>query len=305
MKRITAFVLIILAMGFFLLGEMESYLPQAGELKNCEPAGAPDYVKGEDLFLMIDGGAEIYHEYGFKQAVAQSFKNKDGKPGGGFNLEIYEMLDPAAAYGIYTFKTGDKGQLLNIGDEGRLEDYYLNIRKGNFLVTVTGFNPAKETIDSIIEAAEVVALKIKTAHRGTVPPLIEMLPATYKNLLKPNGIKYLKGNLALFNQYAFDPGNIFGLQEGVMGDYGDFRLFLFKYRDATEGRKWFENGRESLHQSTRFKFSKTPGEAPAYSCFMTDGKGIPFCIKNNGPYIIIVQGKEEDSANEIIAQINE
>ncbi|MCU0287783.1 MAG: hypothetical protein MUF15_15510 [Acidobacteria bacterium] len=285
---------------------MAFYLPQPNELKNYEPAGAPDYVKGDDLFLLINGGAEIYHEYGFKQAVAQTFKKKDGKAGGGFNVEIYEMLEPEAAYGIYTFKTGEKGWALDIGDEGKLEDYYLNMRKGNFLVTITGFDPGEETIAGIIEAARAIALKIKTTGPGTIPSLIRMLPAVYKNHLKPNGIKYLKGNLALFNQYEFDSSNIFGLKEGVMADYGDFRLFLFKYSNAGEGKKWFESGRQNLYQNPRYKFSESRGEGEmGYSCFLTDGKGIPSCIKNNGPYIIIVQGKSEGEAKKIIGTIKE
>jgi len=295
MKRTITSILITLTLGGLLIGEMESYLPQPGELKDWEPSGEPQYVKGEDLFLLIDGGAEIYHEYGFKQAIAQGFKKKNGRPGSGFNLEIYEMQDPEAAYGIYTFKIAGKGRALDIGDGGLLEDYYLNAWKGSFLATITGFDAGKDTLEGIVEAAKVVTAKIKTPGPVSPPPLINLLPAEYKNGLKPTGIKYLKGNLALFNQYEFDSRNIFGLRQGVMGDYGDSRLFVFKYDDAVESLKWFENGKKELYRNPRFKPVEPQGTAAGMSFSLVDRKGRLFYIKNGGPYIFIVQGNETDA----------
>jgi hypothetical protein len=274
--------------------DMASFLPQPGELEGWEPVGTPQHMIGEDLFLLINGGAEIYYEYGFKQVIAQGFKNKNGKS---FNLEIYEMQNPAAAYGIYTFKTGDEGKPLDVGNEGLLEDYYLNFRKGNVCVTVIGFDSGKETIDGIVDAAKVVAAKIKS--RGQKPALIHMLPEIYKNRLKPNGVTYLKGNLALFNQYEFDTGNIFGLQQGVIGDYGDFKLFVFQYSDSIECKKWLKNAAKRLKKNPRFKNVTTQDSGIT----MMDEKGISFYLVNDKRYIFILQGKKKEAAKAIIREI--
>jgi hypothetical protein len=295
MKRTITSLLLMIMLGCLLMGEMESHLPQPGDLKDWEPSGEPEYVKGDDLFLLIDGGAEIYHEYGFKQAIAQGFKMKNGKQGSGFNLEIYEMLDPEAAYGIYTFKIAGEGQPLDVGDAGLLEDYYLNARKGNFLVTVTGFDAGKDTLAGIVEAAKAVMSKIKTTEPVSLPPLVHLLPTEYQNRLKLIGIKYLKGNLALYNQYEFDSRNIFGLKQGVMGDYGGSRLFVFKYEDAVESRKWFENGKKELRQNPRFKYAELQGTEIGLTFSLEDGKSRIFFIKNEGPYIFIAQGNEKDA----------
>ena len=48
-------------------------LPQAGDAGSWKPEDEPQHVEGEDLFLLINGGAEIYHEYGFTQAAVQSY----------------------------------------------------------------------------------------------------------------------------------------------------------------------------------------------------------------------------------------
>jgi hypothetical protein len=306
MRRVIFFIVVIFGMilgtaGFSLAPKdaavqtgMASFLPQPGELKGWEPVGTPQHMIGEDLFLLINGGAEIYYEYGFKQVIAQGFKNKNGKS---FNLEIYEMQTPAAAYGIYTFKTGDEGIPLDVGNEGLLEDYYLNFWKGNVCVTVIGFDSEKETIEGIIEAAKVVGTKINTM--GQKPALIHMLPENYKSRLKPNGVTYLKGNLALFNQYEFDTKNIFGLKQGVIGDYGDFKLFVFQYSDTIECIKWLKNAAKLLQKNPRFKNVTTQDSGFT----MIDEKGICFYIENYKRYIFIFQGKKKEEAKVIINEI--
>mgnify|MGYP006290307413 CR=1 FL=1 len=40
-----------------------------------------EIYQGDDLFLYINGGAEIYHEYGFKQVLLQDYISSDGKSG--------------------------------------------------------------------------------------------------------------------------------------------------------------------------------------------------------------------------------
>jgi len=296
MKSLISFIVImVVIISTHIYGKesaLEVYLPRAGELPGWEAAAEPDYAEGDDLYLLINGGAEVYHEYGFKQTITQGFKSKNGKS---FNLEIYEMRDPAAAYGIYTFKTGDSGKPVPVDGEGLLEDYYLNFRKGNFLVTVIGFDSEAETINGIVAAAGVVAAKMKTDR--SKPELVRMLPDKGDTPLKPNGIKYLKGNLGLFNNYEFDSKNIFNLEEGVIGDYGDFKLYIFKYGDAAECGKWYRFAAKNLETNIRFKdFKKGDG---GFS--MIDGKGTPLYIKNHDRYIFIVQGKKaEETMKKII-----
>lgn len=283
---IIPFITIILISGKDLKKSttMSAYLPTAAELEEWEPAGTPQHVVGEDLFLLINGGAEIYYEYGFKQAITQGFKNKN-YPSLGFNLEIYEMKDSTAAYGIYTFKSSDSGKLVNLGNECLLEDYYLNFWKGNFLVTVIGFDSKEKTLAGIIKTAELVAAKIN--ETGRKPKLLQLLPDDDKFQLKSNAIKYLKGNLALFNQYEFDSKDIFGLKEGVVASYGDFRLFIFQYKDAVECRKWFKHARKYLEKNPFFKNFKIIEEAFSFS----DNKNNSFYMQIHKQYIMIVQGK--------------
>lgn len=108
---------------------------------------------GEDLFLLINGGAEIYHEHGFDRVYAQEFYF-EGNPS--ITAEIFQMKDTKAAADIYSYKVGGKEQNIQIGDEGRLDQYYLNFRKGKYLITLTGYSSEQEIIDGIVELAKLI-----------------------------------------------------------------------------------------------------------------------------------------------------
>jgi len=272
--------------------DISAFLPKKGETGTWQPTGSIDKAVGEDLFLLINGGAEIYHEYGFKQTIMQSYENNNGKA---INLEIFEMEDAASAYGIYSFKTGSRGKVIPSGNEALIEDYYLNFWKGNFLVTITGFDSEKETIDGLITIAEAIDAKIK--NTGKKPQLVHLLPD--ENLCELS-VKYLKGNLALFNNYEFGSGNIFGLKIGVMGNYGKYKIFIFKYDDKYESEKWFENAKKSMKSNARFDVYDMP-VCSDFSVF--DKNGDRIFMKLYQDFIIIVVGTVTTEGNEIIGKV--
>ena len=117
--------------------DLRALLPAGGEAKGWVKDGDPQEFVGEDLYTYIDGGAEIYQEYGFRRVVVQDYENASGKS---VSLEIFDMENPAAAFGIFSFKRSGQGKGVAVGAGAELEDYYLNFWKGRFLVTLTGFD---------------------------------------------------------------------------------------------------------------------------------------------------------------------
>ena len=273
------------------------YCPQTGEVEGWHPEGEMQIAKGEDLFFLINGGAEIYYEYGFNQAVYQTYDAENGKS---INLEIYEMDSPGSAYGIYTFKTGKAGKPIDVGHDGWMEAYYLNFWKGNFLVTLIGFDSEQETLNGLMEIAKTVDTKIKVPVER--PQLANYLP---KDNLKENGITYIKGNMGLFNQYEFDSKNIFGLKEAIIGDYGEYSVFIFRYNDQQESLKWFESAKNHLKKSSRF----SDFTALDHMFSMTDSKSNNLTIKPYHHTILIVSGAGRTNVNQIFGllemQINQ
>ncbi len=271
--------------------DVTRYLPGENDLTGWYALDDPQVARGEDLYLLIDGAADIFHEYGFKQAIILSYGNVNGRS---VNLEIYEMEDPSGAYGIYTFRSCE-GEEIPIGGGGCLEDYYLNFWKGSFFVTVIGFDTDEKTVDGVIAIARGVEARIE--EEGEKPHLIRFLN---ENDLRPNGIKYLRGNLALYNNYEFDKTNIFGLSEGVIGMYGTYRIFLFSYKDGADSRKWFMNGADRLKTSTTFHdFTRYEN-----GCTMRDGSGNHLRIEPYRNFIIFVLGTENNTEGSMKKQIS-
>lgn len=68
---------------------------QVGEWKI---AGAPRYFGPDNLYDLIDGGAEIYVEFGLVKMVTADYKAPD-KPTQTITVEVYDMKTPDGAFG--------------------------------------------------------------------------------------------------------------------------------------------------------------------------------------------------------------
>jgi hypothetical protein len=248
---------------------------------------------GEDLFLYINGGAEIYHEYGFKQVVVQDYKNANERS---LSVEIYEMINPAAAYGIYSFKKSQEGVSLDITTEGRLEGYYLNFWKGHYLVTITGFDEENETVEGIKTTANTIANNIPEAEDIQKPQLVNILPQ--KDLI-PGSEKYFKGSLGLFNSYPFSQQNIFSIKEGARGAYKEgYDIYIIQYSDPQQSSEQFKGIEETLTQDPRFTNFNS---AEAFFFFQDDKENILY-FSPIGRYIVIILGAEDFTKAENISK---
>ncbi len=248
-------------------------LPESGEVAGWNKHRVLLHYEGEDLYEYIDGGAEIYHEYGFVQVVVQDYVSDADKS---VSVEIFEMASPASAYGIYTFKTHSKGQRICVGADAQLADYYLNFWKGPILVTITGFDETEETRAGLLNIAKSVNSKMPVG--GDRPHIVSFLP---EGDLAAQGLKYFTGFLGLRNSYPFFELNIVGYEEGIKGDYiGEYSLFLFRFRDETECQKGF--GRISGQK---------------------DRRGRLFFVATHREYVLLVMGEiDHQKAGELFAR---
>jgi hypothetical protein len=224
--------------------DIKLLLPQAKDILDWIPEDDSQIAVGDDLYMLINGGAQIYLEYGFRQAVYQSYTDRNGNR---INLEIYEMTDSAAAYGIYTFKTNTRGEAADLDCEGWMSDYYLNFWKGSLVVTLIGLDTNEKIRSGLKTMARVIEKKI--IGQSQRPHIMSYLPA---EKLKPNGLTYIRGNLALANRYSFATSNILNCTKGATGRYPDYSLFLLEYPDSLEAQKWFSTSKNFIGGSERY-----------------------------------------------------
>lgn len=252
-------------------------LPGNGAAAGWDRDGEVQEFAGEDLYTYIDGGAEIYQEYGFRRVAVQDYKDAGGRS---VSLEIFEMDSPEAAYGIYTFKRSGKGKSVPLGAGGDLEDYYLNFWEGRYLATLTGFDESPGTLAGLQALA--AAVDDRLDDKAGPPALVAGL--TPAGLL-PGSIKYLKGLLGLNNLYPFYTARGLAFQSAVKGDYedGTAAILLDYGREDVRAQAWAEL-QAGLESSARFKRIEAGGEGtPVFQ----DPKGRYAAFRPDGPRLVV------------------
>lgn len=161
---------ILFAMLFFLLWtgpiqavfaeRLSNFLPDETSWK---PDGSATLAENEnELFAVIDGGAERYIKNGFRRALYQRFRDENGR---GISIEIVETADGTAAKNLFTEMSGDGETRLDIGDAASLHGYYLLFRRGPFYVSLTGTGLGKNAETILAETARSMVARMARAGR--------------------------------------------------------------------------------------------------------------------------------------------
>ncbi|MCK7462136.1 MAG: DUF362 domain-containing protein [Sphingobacterium sp.] len=108
-------------------------IPAAAFAPGWATAGALRTFTGQDLFNQIDGGAELFLEFGFVQPCASRPTPRDKSE---LTLNAYEMESAAAALGVYLMKMGRETPFPEIAARNSGEEAQMTIVKGRYFVQV-------------------------------------------------------------------------------------------------------------------------------------------------------------------------
>lgn len=291
----------IIILGFILLGfgvlaqetnNILKLLPKDVEWDEWTIADSAEIYTGEDLYLFINGGADIYLEYGFEKVVNIRYKNAVAVK---MHLEIYEMLDPGAAYGIFTLNSSGKGTPEDIGDAGILFDYYLHFVRDKYYVRVTTSRKEEATIKSIHQFAELVEENIPS--KGAKPELLNAFDLKDKELKKA---KYIRGQIALGNIFNFGHGSVAGFNEGVTANFEEKMFFVFAYQDDREAREWFASCKGKMNMNKKF----TDYTSVEDGLTVIDKAGNYLSFKPYGRYYMAIKGMNWEEAAPVFEEIS-
>lgn len=154
---------------------------------------APRSYFPESLFEYIDGAAESYLSYDFRELLVVDLQKKGGEAT--LTLEIYDMGAPLNAFGIFGAERYPENEGVPVGELGYLEGEALNFLSGRFYVKLLGFGLGDGTASTLGEVAAKVAAAVKT--KGGLPALVLVFP---KENLVARSEKYIKQN---FMGYEF------------------------------------------------------------------------------------------------------
>jgi len=272
--------------------------PAAAEISDILPApiavmpwklsGQPQTAPGEDLYLLINGGAELVIEYGFRQAVLAEYCHPDG---GRLNIEIYEMEDSESAYGLYSLKKGRSSTPFTVGQEGALDDYYLNVWKGSYLITLTGLDQRQETRIGLKLLAQAVSAKIPLS--GKPPWLLAKLAPLFVE--KPL-LTLIKGPLGLSNRSSFPVNPFFAAGTGLILKFPESEIMVMEYSATKSEGEIYKNLQEIIVRKKDLSW-QTEQDG---SMLVQDRHGKLFRMIFCSPFLYFIAGKMDTHKLEII-----
>lgn len=212
---------------------LSSLLPK---LPGWDLTETPRVFSPGSLFEYIDGAAENYLSYGFRELLVGDFK-KQGSAAS-LTVEFYDMGDENRAFGIYSSERYPESRFLDIGGQGYVEEGTLNFFVAGFYVKLLCFDCGDDSEKILGTVAEQVVSKVPT--RGELPAVLKLFPSEG---LVANSEKFILQNVLGF---AF-------LHHGYLADYNtqgqDFELFILQGTSAQDAsdmlRQYLESQRKA------------------------------------------------------------
>jgi len=205
------------------------------------PEAPQDYFP-EILFEYINGAAEIYLSYDFKELTVGQYEKGDSNAS--LIIEIYDMGNEINSFGIYSAERFPASQFISLGNQGYLEEGTLNFIVGKYYVKLLCFDSGEDSADFLKLFSQEVVKRVK--DKGFLPPALAFFP---KQGLVRNSEKFILRN---FMGYSF-------LHSGYLANYKledlEFDCFLIEGENADDAlnmlKKYLEKkGKQSVEETS-------------------------------------------------------
>jgi len=130
-------------------------LPPDGTPQGWQRQGQALRFSGAELYRHINGGAELYNQFGFDHLTVQDYAKSTYEA----RVEIYKMNDPAGAAAVFAEITKGMATQTVFGTVCVIDDYQVLFQRGAYCVSVTTYETGTETL----AAMAALAAKIDTA----------------------------------------------------------------------------------------------------------------------------------------------
>jgi len=182
-----------------------------GHAGEWRAAGSDQTYDRQTLYTYIDGGAELYLAYDFREVLSRRFV---GPNNGEIVLDVYDMGSAADAYGIFTSEREEPEA--HVGQGSEFGGGLLRFWKGNFFVSVLSGGDTLGADVVVMEIGKKVAEAIP--ETGAEPDLLKVLPSQGPDREK---LRYFHQSLQLEKHYYLADANVLGLSsktEGVLAE---------------------------------------------------------------------------------------
>jgi hypothetical protein len=227
MRRELAGALLALAAAALAVAPGSAPPPLPSAPTGWQLAGPPRLYTGRELYGHINGGAELFHEFGFVDLLVASYADSAGRT---VDLECYRLEDARAAHAVYLLKCGAETPLAALARRHSASPFQLTLVAGEVFIQVN--NPGGDAGRLPAMAALADALAGERAAPGA-DSLLARLP---RGGLRPGSERLLRGAFGTETYLPFAGGDALALGDRVyaaLGEYGQAeppeRLFIAAY----------------------------------------------------------------------------
>ncbi len=195
------------------VSEFNTVLP--GTIDGWKKSEPPDIYTPESLSTYIDGGAELYISFNFKNALSVKYKDSADNE---IAVDIFDMATSYDAFGVFahsreTIET-------DVGQGSEYASGLLTFWKDRYYVSILAYPETAAKKDIVFRLGRAIAGAIK--NDGPLPPILALLPT--ENLL-PETVHY-------FHHYIWLNSFYFVSNDNVLDIGSDTPAALAKYRQA-------------------------------------------------------------------------
>ena len=215
------------------------------------------YIKN-DLYGYINGGAELFYEFGFERLALQAYRHQNSE----VVLEIYRMESSESALGIYLMKRGEESPDSLVAARNSSVPQQIMAVKGNYYIIVNNLSGESDNYNAMRRLVNEVVREIPEAGDSTI---LSALPAAGR---VPNSEMIVRGPYALQPVYTFGEGDIFLLDGSVLGVLADYygpdsddtyTRLIIDYPDSMSAAAAFNNLIENLDSYLTVREKNTAG----------------------------------------------
>ena len=153
---------------------LDRLFPGPGFEKGWSWHGKPRHFSVQNLYEYIDGEAELYLAYGFRELATLTYFWKHPEDTF-FTVNVYDMGDSLNAFGIYSNYRYPGTPLEKIGAEALVSEFGIKFFKGPYFVDVACGDMSEKNL----LAARIVAVQLaeRIAASDLFPEIVSRLPS--------------------------------------------------------------------------------------------------------------------------------
>jgi len=191
----------------------QALLPDEAAVSGWKKNGAPRVFTRADLYGYIDGGAELFFEFGFDQLTLQKYR----KGAHEVAVEIYRMTDPVAAMGTYLMKRGKETRDPGFRERHAVSRHQLLFQRHRYYVTVNNLSGADGLAPDLVRFGAAIASRLPA---DVLAAELKQLPAAGR---VPGSERLFRGPVALQSLFTLGDGDILQQKGRIAGAAADYQ----------------------------------------------------------------------------------